>query len=69
MREALAPLGVDVEVDASELEREGQVKLEWENHPLHLFFSYDSLHEEMAQRIHDVPFDGSTLPLVAPSTW
>lgn len=66
VREALAPLGVEVEVDEGKLEREGQIKLEWNENPLHLFFSCDLLHEEMGRRVRIVPFAGGTIPLVAP---
>lgn len=66
VREALAPLGIEVKVDEGELEREGQIKLEWGENPVHLFFSCDPLHEEMERRIRAVPFLGGTIPLVAP---
>jgi hypothetical protein len=66
VREALAPLGIEVEVDEGELEREGQVKLEWNENPVHLFFSCDRLHKEMERRVRIVPFAGGTIPLVAP---
>lgn len=66
VRQALAPLGIDVEVDEGEMRREGQIKLEWDENPLHLFFSCDPLHEEMEHQIRTVPFAGGTIPLVAP---
>jgi hypothetical protein len=65
VRDTLAPLGVDVEIDEGELEAEAQVKLDWEN-PVHLFFSCDSLHEEMARAVRMVPLGGRTIPLVSP---
>lgn len=67
VRAALAPLGIDVEVDELELERGGQVKLPWEEGlAVHLFFSCDPLHEEMERRAREVPYAGGTIPLVAP---
>lgn len=66
VREAMAPLGIEVEVDERELEREGQVKLEWNENPVHLFFSCDPLHEEMERRVRTVPFTDGKIPLVAP---
>lgn len=66
VHKALAPLGIEVKVDEGELEREGQTKLEWNENPLHLFFSCDLLHEEMERRVRIVPFAGGTIPLVAP---
>jgi len=66
VREVLAPLGIEVKVDEGELEREGQVKLEWNENPVHLFFSCDPLHEEMESRIQTVSFACATIPLIAP---
>jgi hypothetical protein len=66
VREVLAPLGIEVEVDEGELKREGQIKLEWNENPLHLFFSCDPLHEEMERRARMVSFADGTIPLVAP---
>lgn len=66
VREALAPLGVEVNVDEAELEREGQVRLTWDREPLHLFFSTDPLHAEMERKARPVPYSGGTIPLVAP---
>lgn len=66
VRDALAPLGVDVEAFEGELEAEAQVKLDWDENPLHLFFSQDALHEEMERKVRNLPFEGITIPLVAP---
>jgi hypothetical protein len=35
-------------------------------HPTHLFFSEDELHEAMPEAIREMPFAGTTIPLVAP---
>jgi hypothetical protein len=64
--EALRPLGIDLEVDEAELERADEVKLEWGTNSLHLFFSCDSLHEEMRRSVHTVPFNGGHIPIVSP---
>ncbi len=66
VREALAPLGVDVTVDDSALERDGQVRLWWGRNPVDLFFSYDSLHDEMEGATRRAPFGGVRVPILAP---
>jgi hypothetical protein len=66
VREALAPLGVEVNIAEAELEREGQVRLAWEQAPLHLFFSVDPLHLEMERKARTIPYAGDTIPLVSP---
>jgi hypothetical protein len=66
VHDALAPLGVDVEIDEGELEAEAQVELDWEENPVHLFFSCDTLHEEMARAVRTVPLNGTPIPLVSP---
>jgi hypothetical protein len=66
IREVLGPLGVDIEVDESEVERAGEAKLSWGSNFIHLFFSSDPLHEEMRECVRSVPFDGETIPIVSP---
>jgi hypothetical protein len=34
--------------------------------PVHVFYSHDALHEEMARRVRQIPFGGATIPVVAP---
>ena len=34
--------------------------------PVHVFYSHDALHEEMAKRVRQVPYAGATIPIVAP---
>jgi len=63
---ALAPLGVEVEVDAESVTREREVRLGWDENPVHLFFSYDELHAAMPAAVREVPFAGTTIPIVAP---
>lgn len=63
---ALAPLGVDVELDEPALARDGQVRLWWDRNPVDLFFSYDPLHDEMAKSTRRVPFAEGRIPILAP---
>ena len=37
-----------------------------DGHPVHVFYSHDPLHEEMAEKAREVPYAGATIPLVAP---
>jgi hypothetical protein len=66
VRESLSPLGVTTAIDDGELGREAAIKLEWGGNPIHLFFSCDALHEEMARKVREVDLEGETIPLVAP---
>ena len=66
VRDALAPLGVDVTIDEKELERDGQVRLWWDRNPVDLFFSYDPFHDEMRRAARKVPFAGETIPILSP---
>lgn len=66
IRDALQPLGVDVDVDLPALERDGQVRLWWDRNAIDLFFSYDEFHEQMRGRARKVPFDETTLPILSP---
>jgi hypothetical protein len=65
-REALGPLGFEIEVDEAELEEAGQAKLGWGSNFVHLFFSCDSLHEEMRKGVRRAPFYGEVIPIVSP---
>lgn len=64
---ALRPLGVAT--DAPEVEhlvnRDGQVRILWDEMPVDLFFSYDPFHEAAARARRVVPFDESTIPILA----
>ena len=66
IRDALAPLGVDVEADEKELGRDGQVRIWWDRNPVDLFFSYDPFHDGMRRSARKVPFNGSTIPILGP---
>jgi hypothetical protein len=63
---ALAPLGVAVEIDQRELERDGQVRLWWDRNPVDLFFSYDPFHDEMRRGVRRVPFNDGTIAILGP---
>jgi hypothetical protein len=66
VRNALAPIGVDVEADESALARDGQVRLWWDRNPVDLFFSYDPFHDEMEGATRRVPFADTKIPILAP---
>lgn len=63
---ALAPLGVDVEVEIKDLNRDGQVRLWWGRNPVDLFFSYDPFHDAMRRGARKVPFNDETIPILSP---
>jgi hypothetical protein len=66
VRDALEPIGVDVEIDPTALERDEQVRLWWGRNAVDLFFSYADLHDEMRRQARRVPFGAATLPILAP---
>jgi hypothetical protein len=66
VRDALDSLGVDVSVDLTALERDGQVRLWWGRNAVDLFFSYDDFHEEMRRKARKVPFGKETLQILSP---
>jgi hypothetical protein len=37
-----------------------------DGNPVHVFYSYDPLHEEMARKVREVRYAGATIPIVAP---
>jgi hypothetical protein len=66
IRQVLEPLEIDMEIDEAGLEGTGEAKLGWGSNFLHLFFSRDSLHEEMSRSIRTVPFNGECIPIICP---
>jgi hypothetical protein len=66
VRDALAPLGVDVTLDLAVLERDGQVRLWWGRNAVDLFFSNDEFHGEMQRGARRVPFGQATLSILSP---
>lgn len=63
---ALAPLGVDTNVDRESVHCDGQARVWWGDNPLDLFFSYDPFHEAMESKARTVPFGEGTIPILAP---
>jgi hypothetical protein len=64
--EALGLVGVDVGADELALERDGQVRLWWDQNPVDVFFAYDPFHDEMKTAVRRVPFAGATMPILSP---
>jgi hypothetical protein len=62
----LQPLGVDDEVDAKALQRDGQCRLWWGRTPVDLFFAYDEVHTAMRQAVRRAPFGDTRIPILAP---
>lgn len=46
--------------------RAGLDPLPLDGHPVHVFYSHDPLHEEMARKVREVTYADATIPLVAP---
>jgi hypothetical protein len=53
------------DVDAARVERDGQVRVFWDETPLDLFFSTHAFHDLAWLELERVPFAGSTLPILA----
>jgi len=66
LRDALAPLGVETDVDPKALERDGQVRLWWDRNPIDLFFAHDPFHDEMRRAVRRVPFAATRIPILSP---
>jgi hypothetical protein len=66
VRDALSPLGVNVQTDVAALERDGQVRLWWDRNAIDLFFSYDPFHDDMHRAARRVPFAETTIPILSP---
>lgn len=64
--EALAPLGINVEVEVENLNRDGQVRIWWDRNPVDLFFSYDPFHDAMQGSARKVPFNQETIAILSP---
>lgn len=66
---ALAALPDAIAVDEAAvlaIEREGQVRLWWEDTPVDVFFSYLPLHDAAARHRRQVPFEGEVIPVLGP---
>ncbi len=67
VREVFAALPHGVEVSGLKLEqaeRDGQVRIWWEQTPIDLFFDVLPFHREVAKNVRHVPFAGRTIPVV-----
>lgn len=51
-------------VDVATVAGDGQVRLFWDDTPVDLFFSTAPFHDRAAQHRRDVPFAGSTIPIL-----
>lgn len=50
--------------DVDVAEREGQVRVWWEDTPIDLFLDVHDFHREVARSVRWVPFEGRTIPVV-----
>jgi hypothetical protein len=51
---------------AAAIERDGQVRLWWDETPVDLFFDYDPFHADAARNRQTMPFAGTTIPVLGP---
>jgi inosine-uridine nucleoside N-ribohydrolase len=61
---ALPDLVTATDADIQTLEREGQVRIWWKDTPIDLFLDIHSFHDEVAQNVRAVPFEGRTIPVL-----
>lgn len=62
---AALPDGIRVRpTDVAALQRDGQVRLRWDNVPIDLFLDTDDFHHEVATRVRIVPFEGIDIPVL-----
>lgn len=60
------PRGVKITPDAYKtVAIEGQVRLTWDETPIDLFFAVHDFHRESAKSVAQVPFEGTTIPVLA----
>jgi hypothetical protein len=52
---------------AGTLERDGQVRLWWDDTPIDLFLDYAPIHAEAARNRRSVPFEGTKIPVLGPN--
>jgi hypothetical protein len=48
------------------LDRDGQVRLWWDDTPVDLFLDYAPIHEDAARGVRTVPFEGEQIPVLGP---
>jgi hypothetical protein len=51
---------------AETIQRDGQIRLWWDETPIDLFFDYVPLHDEAARNRRTVPFEGEQIPILGP---
>ena len=62
---AALPAGVAwTGADVRTVERDGQVRLFWDETPVDLFFSTAAFHDQAAEHIREVRFVGTTIPIL-----
>jgi hypothetical protein len=61
---ALPDIVTATDTDTRALEQEGQVRLWWEDTPIDLFLDIHSFHDEVAQGVRLVPFEGRMIPVL-----
>jgi hypothetical protein len=49
------------------IERDGQIRLWWEETPVDLFFDYVPIHDDAARHRESVPFAGTRIPVLGPT--
>jgi nucleotidyltransferase AbiEii toxin of type IV toxin-antitoxin system len=65
---AALPAGVErSERTVSVIQRDGQIRLWWEDTPVDLFFDYDPIHHDAARHRQIVPFEGAQIPVLGPT--
>jgi hypothetical protein len=67
VKEVFAALPKPVTIDGLSLERaerDGQVRLWWEQTPIDLFFSVLPFHEQVASGVRQVPFEDRSIPVL-----
>lgn len=52
------------DADVAAVRRDGQVRVFWDDTPVDLFFSTAPFHDRAARHARDVPFAGSTIPIL-----
>jgi hypothetical protein len=61
---ALPEMVTVTDADTRALEQEGQVRVWWEDTPIDLFLDIHRFHNEVAQGVQVVPFEGRTIPVL-----
>ena len=62
--DALPPQVTWTSKDVARVVEVGQIRLFWDDNPVDLFFSTHAFHDRAASQIVEVPFAGSTLPVL-----